>query len=280
MVVIDDGSSDGTGAVSLAAGADSVIRHAKRRGLARAFQTGIDHCLESGAQVLVNIDADGQYDGQDIPNLVSQILSGDADLVIGDRQIGGLQHFTSSKRTLQKLGSWVVQKAAGVQISDAVSGFRAYSADAASRIFATARFSYTVETLIQAGKQGLAVSSIPIRANPTPRPSRLHNGSVDFILRQTLILIRTYITYEPLKTFATSSSIFGVIAFGLLGRVAIIAATEGGIIGHVQSLLVGLVSLMIFVLLLAIGIIADRILEQRLIMEAILSRIRKTTHTD
>ena len=275
IVVVDDGSSDGTKNVALASGADEVVRHAGRRGLARAFQTGLDHCLASGADWIVNIDADGQYRGEDIPALLMPLVTGQSDIVIGDRQVRTVEHFSARKRAMQRFGSWVVQQAAGIKIADAVSGFRAYTREAALHIFVSAKFSYTVETLIQAGKHGLVIASVPITTNLTTRPSRLHNGSIDFVVRQALILIRTYATYEPLRTFGVASLPFGIVASILLGRLIFIATFSGEIIGHIQSLVTGLVSLMIAVLLFAIGVIGDRILEQRLLIEAVLAHTRQ-----
>ena len=276
VLVIDDGSTDDTVTIASDAGADYVLHHNVRKGLARSFQDGIDACLSRGADIIVNIDADGQYDGAEIPALIKPILTRKADLVIGDRQVQSLQYFSPQKRLLQRVGSLVVQIAAGVVAPDAVSGFRAYTRSAALRLFVTSAFSYTIESLIQAGKLGLAVASVPILARETTRPSRLHRGTLHFISQQSTVLIRTYVTYEPLKTFSLLASFFMLIGVALLVRLVIIAAGEGGqIIGHLQSLVVGVFSVIIGVLLFLTGITADRIRENRRMIEEVLYRVRQ-----
>jgi glycosyltransferase involved in cell wall biosynthesis len=246
------------------------------KGLARSFQDGLDACLEQGADIIVNIDADGQYRGEDIPILIEPILHGRADVVIGDRQVGGLEHFSPAKRLLQRLGSWIVRQASGISIPDAVSGFRAYSREAALRIFVTSRFSYTVQTLIQSGKLGLVVASVPITARYTPRPSRLHRGMLHFISQQALILLRTYVAYEPIKMFGALAAPFLLIGTILLIRLLLRFAEQGWQLpGNVQSLVAGSVSLAIGLLLLITGIIADRVCENRRLLEEILYRVRR-----
>jgi glycosyltransferase involved in cell wall biosynthesis len=276
VVVVDDGSTDDTAMVARHAGADLVCQHAANQGLARAFQNAIDTCLNHGADIIVHTDADGQYEGACIPALIVPLLAHKADLVVGDRHATSLRHFSPVKRFLQGLGSWTVQAASGISVGDAVSGFRAYSREAALRLFTTNTFSYTVQTLIQAGKLGLAITSVPVRTRETKRPSRLHRGTLHFVSQQSLILIRTYITYEPLKTFFSLS--FPLILFGLalLIRLMVIAAgNDGVLLGHVQSLIVGAVSVVIGLLLLITGIIADRVRENRRLLEEILYRARK-----
>ena len=275
VLVVDDGSTDDTVDVALAAGANHIARHNGNKGLARAFQTGVDACLSHGADIIVNIDADGQYRGEDIPALIAPILARQADIVIGDRQTQSLEHFSPAKRWLQKIGSQVVQTAAGIHVPDAVSGFRAYSREAALRMFVTPLFSYTVQTLIQAGKIGLKVQSVPIIARETTRPSRLHKGIVHFIRQQAQVLLRTYITYEPLKTFLGAAVPFLLIGVVLIVRVIIIALGRGGQFGNVPSLLAGVISLLIGLLLVVTGIVADRIRENRRLLEEILYRVRK-----
>lgn len=275
VLVVDDGSSDDTGAVARAAGADVVVRHNANKGLARAFQTGIDTCLAHGADIVVNIDADGQYPGADIPRLIAPILSGAADVVIGDRQTQTLAHFSPFKRMLQKLGSAMVQRAAGARIPDAVSGFRAYERDAALRLFVSTRFSYTVQSIIQASKLGLRIANVPITARETTRPSRLHKGIPHFVTQQALILLRTYASYEPLRTFFGVAVPFLLVGLFLLVRATIIAGQRGGQFGNVPSLLIGVVCLLIGLLSVATGIVADRVYENRRLMEEVLYRLRK-----
>ena len=278
VFVIDDGSTDDTVAVASAAGADFILHHNVRKGLARSFQDGMDACLSRGADIIVNIDADGQYDGAEIPLLIAPILAHKADLVVGDRQVHTLQHFSPQKRVLERIGSLVVQTASGVVVTDAVSGFRAYTREAALRLFVTSTFSYTIQSLIQAGKLGLAVTDVPIHARETTRPSRLHRGTLNFINQQSTVLIRTYVTYEPLKTFGILAGIFLFIGAVLLIRLVIIAAGDGGqFIGHIQSLLVGVFSVILGVLFLMTGITADRIRENRHMIEEVLYRVRQQT---
>jgi glycosyltransferase involved in cell wall biosynthesis len=279
VVVVDDGSSDGTGEVALAAGADEVVRHTQRQGLARAFQTGVDFCLVHGADIIVNIDADGQYRGQDIPTLIQPILSGEADIVIGNRQTHSLAHFTPLKRILQRMGSQVVQIASGLEIPDAVSGFRAYSREAALRMFVTPQFSYTVQTLIQAGKLGMAVASVPIVARETTRPSRLHRGALHFIVRQAGVLVRTYVTYEPIKTFFGLATPFLVVGLFLIGRVVAIALSRGGQFANVPSLIIGTISLLIALFFIMTGVLADRIRDNRSMLEEVLYLVRRQRMT-
>jgi len=276
VIVVDDGSTDHTVEEAIGAGADYIVRHVGNKGLARSFQDGLDACLEHGADIIVNIDADGQYRGEDIPILIEPILHGRADVVIGDRQVGSLEHFSPAKRLLQRLGSWIVRQASGVSIPDAVSGFRAYSREAALRIFVTSRFSYTVQTLIQSGKLGLVVASVPITARYTPRPSRLHRGMLHFIGQQALILLRTYVAYEPIKMFGALAAPFLLIGTILLIRLLLRFAEQGWQLpGNVQSLVAGSVSLAIGLLLLITGIIADRVCENRRLLEEILYRVRR-----
>jgi len=275
VVVVNDGSTDHTVEEAVKAGADLIVQHVGNKGLARSFQDGLDVCLEYGADIIVNIDADGQYQGEDIPTLIAPILRGQADVVIGDRQVGSLEHFSPAKRLLQKLGSWIVQQASGISIPDAVSGFRAYSREAALRLFVTSQFSYTVQTLIQASKLGLVVTSVPITARHTPRPSRLHRGTLHFITQQVLILLRTYIAYEPIKMFGALAAPFLLVGVSLLVRLLLRFAEQGWQLpGNVQSLVVGSISLAIGLLLLITGIIADCIRENRRLLEEILYRTR------
>ena len=280
IVIVNDGSTDNTVDVARAAGADYIAHHTKNKGLARAFQTGLDLCLANGADLIVNMDADGQYRGEDIARLIAPILQGKADVVVGDRQTATLQHFSPIKRQFQQFGSRVVQLAAGLQMPDAVSGFRAYSREAALRLYVSPLFSYTVQTLIQSGKLGLAVTSVPITARATTRPSRLHKGSFHFVRQQAIVLLRTYITYEPIKTFFGLALPFLLIGLALIIRVIIIALGRGGVFGNVPSLIVGAISLLIGLLLGMTGIMADRIRENRRMLEEILYRVRKQALPD
>jgi len=276
VLVVDDGSRDGTGEVARAAGADVVIRHRRNRGLAAAFQTGMDAALRLGADLIVNLDADGQYDPADIPALIAPILRGEADLVVGDRQVMRLTHFPWPKRALSALGSAVVRWASGVEVPDAPSGFRAYTREAALRLIVLTDFSYTVEHLIQVGKRRLAVAHVPVRARPTPRPSRLHHGVWDFIKRQGATLVRVYAGYEPLKAFFYLSLPFWLIGLILFARLAWFFVTEGfALRGHLQSLIVATLSIILAFLIFLFGLLADRIGDNRRLLEEIMYRLRK-----
>lgn len=218
ILIIDDGCTDDTIRIALKHGADHIVKHTSNKGLAAAYQTGIDTALKLGADIIVNTDGDHQYPGGEIPRLIEPILQGKADVVIGDRQVQQLEHFSPLKKWLQHLGSSVVRWASDTDVPDTVSGFRALSREAALRTFVTTDFSYTVESLIQAGKRRLTVTTVPIRTNCVDRPSKLHRGNWNFVKRQAATIARTYATYEPLKTFSYISGFFLLLATVLLGR--------------------------------------------------------------
>ncbi|MFN8474689.1 MAG: glycosyltransferase family 2 protein [Anaerolineae bacterium] len=275
VLVVDDGSTDGTADVAYAAGADWVVRHRGNKGLAAAFQTGLDASLRLGADIIVNTDADGQYLGGDIPSLIAPILRGEADMVIGDRQTHTLVHFSPLKRLLQRFGSWVVKKASGADIPDAVSGFRAYAREAALRLYVGSPFSYTVETLIQARRRRLTVTHVPVSVNPDTRPSRLHRGNWNFVKRQAGTIVRTYATYEPLKTFFYLAVPFLLIGAVLLARIAVLwlqGEMERG--SHTQSLVAGATAFILGGVIFLFGILADRVGDNRRLMEELLYRMR------
>lgn len=275
VLVIDDGSTDGTAEIARAFGADWVIRQRGNKGLAAAFQTGLDTALRLGADIIVHTDADGQYRGADIPALIAPILGGEADLVVGDRQPHTLAHFSPEKRWLQWIGSWVVRQASGTTVPDAVSGFRAYSREAALRLYVANQFSYTVETLIQARRRRLTVTHVPITVNPDTRPSRLHRGNWNFVKRQASIVVRTYASYEPLKTFFYLALPFMLVGLMLLGRLAwLFLAGQMDRGSNVQSLVLGATSLILGGLIFLFGILADRVGDNRRLMEEILYRLR------
>ncbi|MCS7251520.1 MAG: glycosyltransferase family 2 protein [Anaerolineae bacterium] len=276
ILVVDDGSSDGTGDIARAAGADIVVRHRRNRGLAAALQTGFDVALRLGADLIINLDADGQYDPSEIPQLIAPILQGEADIVIGDRQVAQLAHFPRHKRWLSVLGSTIVRWASGLAIPDATSGFRAYSREAALRLFVLTDFSYTIEHLIQAGKRRLAVIHVPIRARPTPRPSRLHQGIWSFIKRQGATLIRVYASYEPMRAFFYLSAPFWIIGLALFLRLGWLFVAGGfALYGHLQSLIVATLSITLAFLISLFGLLADRIKDNRMLLEEILYHLRE-----
>lgn len=278
ILVVDDGSKDGTAAIAAANGADHVVRHLKQKGLPIAFQTGIDAALRAGADIIVNMDADGQYSGADIPALVAPILNFKADIVVGDRQTATLDHFNGRKKLLQRVGSAVVRWASETEVPDTVSGFRALNREAALRLFVTTDFSYTIENLIQAGKRRLTVAHVPVSANPT-RPSRLHRGNWHFVKRQASTIVRTYATYEPLKTFAYLATPWLIAGTLLLIR-AIYVYFGRKIFAdfkadNTQALVAGIGFLMLGFLLFAIGLVSDRIGGNRRMLEEILYRERR-----
>lgn len=278
VLIIDDGSSDDTVAVARAHGADYVVRHAGNKGLAAAFQTGIDAALRLGADIIVNTDADHQYPGAEIPRLIAPILEGRAEYVIGDRQVQTIEHFSPLKKLLQHFGSSVVRWASGTDVPDTVSGFRALSREAALRMFVTTDFSYTVENLIQAGKKRLTIATVPITINPDLRPSKLHRGNWNFIKQQAAIIARTYATYEPLKTFSYISGALFIPALILLGYAGYVFIGRRYFrleASNDQSLIVGSVLVILALITFLIGILADRVGGVRRVQDEALYRMRK-----
>jgi glycosyltransferase involved in cell wall biosynthesis len=275
VLVINDGSRDHTVDCAQQAGADHILSLPYNRGLAFGFQAGLDAGLRAGAAIIVNTDGDNQYPGDQIPKLVEPILRGQADIVIGDRQVNQVQHFSPQKRLLERLGSWVVRAASGTSVPDAPSGFRAYSREAALRLFVTSDFSYTLDNLIQAGKRGLRVAHIPIATNPT-RPSKLHRGSWHFVKRQGATIVRAYATYEPLKTFFYLSLPFWLVALVLFVRLLVIFVRQDfALPGNVQSLIIAVMALIVGFLVMIFGLLADRIGDTRRLMEEVLYRLRR-----
>lgn len=275
-LVIDDGSTDETVAVAHECDVDHIVSHGINRGLAATYQTGIDTALRLGADIIVNTDGDHQYPGKYIGDLIAPILVGQADLVIGDRQPHTLQHFTRFKRMLQWVGSWVVRMASDTKVPDATSGFRAISREAALRQIVLTRFSYTLETLIQAGKKGLRVAHFPIVVNPTQRQSRLVRSNWDFVTRQAATILRIYMLYEPLRTFlflATPSLLAG---FFLLARFLYFYVTLQTYANrHIQSVLIGGTLLIVGFLIVVVGILAEISAAQRSLLEEMFYRQRK-----
>ena len=209
-LIIDDGSEDRTIEVAREHGVDHVVRLTNHKGLAAAFQAGLDAGLKLGADVIVNTDADNQYEGADIDKLVEPIVQGNADMVVGDRQVVTIEHFSPLKKTLQRLGSWVVRQASSTDIPDTTSGFRAYNREAALQVQAVSKFTYTLETIIQAGKLLVAVEHVPIRTNPRTRESRLFPSTAAYVRRNALSIFRIYSQYQPLKVFWGGAVLMGV----------------------------------------------------------------------
>jgi glycosyltransferase involved in cell wall biosynthesis len=274
-LVIDDGSTDRTAEVARECGVDHIVRFTQNKGLAVAFQAGIDAALKLGADVIVNTDADNQYRGEDIELLVGPILEHRADLVVGDRNVGDHEEWSGVKKVLQSWGSWVVRRASETEVPDTTSGFRAYDREAALRVNVVSRFTYTLETLIQAGKSDVAVSHVPVRVNPKTRESRLFRSIPQYLARSVGTILRIYVVYEPLRFFLRLAAVVALAGLILLGRWLYIWATHSGPTGHVQSLIVG-VGLLIFALQLAmLGVIGDLLRTNRVIAERTLHRVRK-----
>jgi glycosyltransferase involved in cell wall biosynthesis len=273
-LVIDDGSTDRTIEVAREHGVDHIVRLTNHKGLAAAFQAGLDAGLKLGADVIVNTDADNQYEGADIPKLVAPILRGEADMVVGDRQVGTVEHFSGPKKTLQRLGSWVVRQASSTEIPDTTSGFRAYNREAALQMQAVSKFTYTLETIIQAGKLLVAVDSVPIRTNPRTRESRLFPSTAAYVRRNALSIFRIYAQYQPLKFFWSGALVMGVAALGLFIRFLVYFADGQGR-GHIQSLIAGAVLFIAAMLLAALGVIGDLLDAQRIVSQRTLERVRR-----
>lgn len=278
-LVVDDGSCDGTAEIARRLGAHHIVRHRRNRGLAAAFQTGIDAALAAGADIVVNTDADNQYEARDIAALIGPILIGEADIVVGDRRVGENLHFSPLKRALQRVGSLVVRRFSGVDIPDAVSGFRAISRAAAQRIYIVSSFSYTTEMLIQAGRKRMAITSVPVRTNAAIRPSRLFSNIPQFIMNTGVTLARAYAMYNPLRVFVATG-----LLLALVGIVPIIRFLyfymigDGG--GHIQSLVLGGVMMIMGVLAIMFGIVADLVGRNRQLLEATLERVRRMEDGD
>ena len=274
VLVIDDGSTDGTADVARRIGVAQVVRHTKNLGLAAAFRTGLDAALKMGADVIVNTDADNQYHASDIEKLVEPILAGRADLVVGDRGVGALAHFAWYKRLLQRLGSWVIGKASHLHTPDATSGFRALTREAALRTLVLTSYSYTLETLIQAGASRLAVEFVPIGVNPNTRPSRLMRSIPHYIANSTVTIVRAYSTYRPLRVFTAIGLL--LIVLGMLPGVRFIwFVVQGEPRGHIQSLILAAILLIVGFQVLLIGLVADVLSFSRKILEETNYRVRR-----
>ncbi|TQE99012.1 MAG: glycosyltransferase family 2 protein [Spiribacter salinus] len=277
-LIIDDGSTDNTAETARRNGVDHIVRHTRNQGLARAFMSGVERGLELGADVIVNTDADNQYNGADIRKLVVPIVEGEADLVIGERPIDDIEHFSQLKKWLQRLGSWVVRKASGTDVPDAPSGFRAISRAAATELNVFNDYTYTLETIIQAGQRSMAIASVPVRVNEDLRPSRLVKTIPSYIKRSVFTIIRIFVIYRPFRFFAT----IGAVIFGLglaLGLRFVFFWVLGEGAGHVQSLILAAVLLIAGFQTVLVAFLADQLAANRLLLQQLRSRSLKDAVT-
>jgi glycosyltransferase involved in cell wall biosynthesis len=273
VLVIDDGSTDETEAVARRHGVKHVVRFRRHKGLAAAFVAGIDASIKLGADFIVNTDADNQYAGSDISTLLGPLLDGRADIVIGDRDIAAVSHMSPSKKLLQRFGSWVVRQVSNTQVPDTTSGFRAYTREAALRMTIVSEFSYTLESIIQAGKRRMAIAHVPIVSNPRTRKSRLFDSVLGYIKNSAATIVRVYTMYEPLKVF-TYIGLF-VFAGGLALSLRFLyyyLLGEGD--GHVQSVILSAVLLIVGFQIILIGLLADVMSGNRKLIEDVLYRVR------
>jgi glycosyltransferase involved in cell wall biosynthesis len=275
LLVIDDGSTDRTIQVARECGVDHIVRLTNNKGLAAGFQAGLDACLKLGADVVVNTDADNQYRGADVTKLVAPIVAGEADMVVGDRRVSQIDHFSGSKKGLQRVGSWVVRRLSGTDITDATSGFRSYNREAALQLLVVDNFTYTLESLIQAGKMRVAVDEVPVETNPKTRESRLFATTGAYVRRNAPAILRIYARYEPLRAFATVGAIVLLGAFAAWMPFLLDWILNGDSDGHVQSLILGAVLFIAAVQLFALGVIGDLLAGQRVMTQRVFERVRR-----
>jgi glycosyltransferase involved in cell wall biosynthesis len=273
-LIIDDGSTDRTIEVARAHGVDHVVKLTNNKGLAAAFQAGLDACLKLGADLIVNTDADNQYDGRDIPKLLQPILDGKADMVVGDRETHQIDHFSPIKKRLQRLGSAVVRRASDTNVPDTTSGFRAYNREAALNMQVVSKFTYTLESIIQAGKMVVAVDHVPIRTNAKTRESRLFPSMWAYVRRNSVSIFRIYALYEPLRVFMAAAALVALVGAVIWVRFAYLFFTGEGS-GHVQSLILGATLFIVAVQLAALGVIGDILAGSRVLQQRVLERVRR-----
>jgi glycosyltransferase involved in cell wall biosynthesis len=273
-LVIDDGSTDRTVEVARKHGVDHVVRLTNNKGLAAAFQAGLDASLKLGADIIVNTDADNQYYGGDVEKLIQPVLEGRADLVVGDRETDKIEHFSGLKKRLQRIGSAVVRRASETDVPDTTSGFRAYNREAALQVQVVSKFTYTLETIIQAGKMLVAVDHVPIRTNEQTRSSRLFPSMWAYVRRNAVAIFRVYALYEPLRVFLTAAGVVFLVAAVIWGRfLYYFFSGEGG--GHIQSLILGAALFVAAVQLAALGVVGDILAGSRVLQQRILERVRR-----
>jgi glycosyltransferase involved in cell wall biosynthesis len=275
LLVVDDGSTDRTVEVARTHGVEHIVRLTNNKGLAAGFQAGLDACLKLGADVVVNTDADNQYSGADVAKLVAPILAGDADIVVGDRQVGRIEHFSGPKKALQRLGSWVVRRLSGTEIADTTSGFRAYNREAALGLLVVDNFTYTLESLIQAGKMLVAVDQVQVETNPQTRESRLFDSTGAYVRRNALSILRIYTRYEPLRVFAGAGLLVMLLALAAWMPFLLDWILNGDSSGHLQSLILGAVLFIAAIQLFALGVIGDILAGQRVMTQRVFERVRR-----
>jgi glycosyltransferase involved in cell wall biosynthesis len=274
ILIVDDGSNDATAQVARACGAHHIVRFARNLGLAAAFTAGLQECVRQGADIIVNTDADNQYEAKDIPGLIEPLLAGRADIVVGNRQVADLAHFSPMKRRLQMLGSWVIAHASGLETPDATSGFRAMTRDAALRTFVLSSYSYTVETLIQAGASRMTVEYVPVRVKANTRPSRLMRSVPQYIRKSAVTILRSYTMYRPLRVFLALG--VSLIVLGIVPGVRFLYLFAiGQRVGHVQSLILAAILIIVGFHVLLIGLLADLLSCNRKLLEELIYRVRK-----
>ncbi len=273
-LVVDDGSTDRTSQVARDLGVDHIVRHVGNKGLAGAFHSGLDACLRLGADIIVNTDGDNQYPQADIPRLVQPILEGRAEIVVADRQTNKIAHFSRKKKLLQRFGSWMVRNLSGTGVPDAPSGFRAYSREAALRLNIVSKYSYTLETLIQAGAQRAAIAYVPITVNEQLRESRLFAGLWGYLKQSAATIVRTYAMYQPLKVFMYIGMLLSAVGgLGVLRFLYYYFVDSGA--GHIQSLVLSAVLLIVGFQVMLIGLLADLIAANRRLLEDALYKIKR-----
>jgi glycosyltransferase involved in cell wall biosynthesis len=275
LLVIDDGSSDRTVEVARECGVHHIVRLTNNKGLAAGFQAGLDACLKLGADVVVNTDADNQYRGADVAKLVAPIVTGEADMVVGDRQVAQIDHFSGSKKSLQRLGSWVVRRLSGTDVTDATSGFRAYNREAALQLLVVDNFTYTLESLIQAGKMLVAIDEVAIGTNPKTRESRLFASTGAYVRRNAPAILRIYARYEPLRAFVSAGLVVLLLALAAWMPFLLDWILNGDSEGHLQSLILGAVLFIAAMQLFALGVIGDLLAGQRVMTQRVFERVRR-----
>ncbi len=274
ILIIDDGSQDRTVKVAREFGVDHIVRFPQNKGLARAFAAGLDASLRLGADIIVNTDGDNQYNGADIPNLIQPIIDGKSEIVIGDRQVETIEHFSKSKIALQKLGSWVVRKVSSTNVPDTTSGFRAYSREAAMQINIISEYTHTLETIIEAGHRRLSIESTPVKTNGKLRESRLFSSIRKYISKSAVTIIRIYTMYKPLRFFLGLGLVFLFLGLAV-GVRYLYFYFQGNGAGHVQSLILMAVLMLVGFQLQIFGLLADIIAANRKLNEEILTRVRR-----